>query len=340
MKLEYKNPKKRQGIFIWEMDVNFLSREDIMGTFVSSNERVLEKLQQKYGKDAICYSSNARENTFFLWMAEIKEWETQKNISVDYGIEKKKAYEDKENGNFIAVFDFSSSITGKKQVRVNFTFDAYEVELTGKDFKTGEYDRYSTLFRKYTKFERQISPTDDIIKTAKDVTLEQGNYIGKAKRLYDWMVDNISHEDSNNKRNALRVFESKKGNSREISFLYISLLRSIDIPARIVAGVYGEEGRKQEFHSWAEFYLEGVGWVPVDCSKKLFSELDSNRIIFSKGESIVLERGPMSSNIFDINNKKAFFMQPEIFYIDCEKPGFFALNQNKYLLVKEQLPER
>ncbi len=339
MKIEYKNPKNKKGIFIWEMDVNFLSREEVMGTFVSSNERVLEKMYQKYGEDAICFPSNSRENVFLLWVSEIKEWDSQKNVTANYGIEKRKTYEDRENGNSIVVFDFSNNIIGRKQLRLNFSFDAYEVNLTGKDFKTGEYDRQSSFFRNYTKFERQITPTDDVIKIAKDVTSEHGNYIGKAKKLYDWVVDNISYVDSNKKGNVARVFQAKEGNAREISFLYIALLRSIDIPSRIITGVYGEEGRKQKFHSWAEFYLEEVGWIPVDCSKKLFSELDNNRIIFSKGENILLERGPITSNIFDINNKRAFFMQPEVFYIDYEKSGFFALKQNKYLLVKEQLKE-
>ncbi len=337
MKLEYKNPKKKQGIFIWEMDVNFVSREEVMGTFVSSNERVIEKMHQKYGKDAICFPSNSRESVFLLWFSEIKEWDAQKNVVANYGIEQRKTYEDKENNNSIAVFDFSNNIMGKKQVRLNFSFDAYEVELIGKDFKTGDYDKHSSLFRNYTKFERQITPNDDVIKIAKHVTLETGNYIGKAKLLYDWIISNIEYVKSDNKRNVVKVFQSEQGNAREISFLYIALLRSIDIPARVVAGVYGEEGRKQEFHSWAEFYLEGVGWIPVDCSRKLFSELDNNRIIFSKGENILLERGPVTSSIFDITNKKAFFMQPEVFYIDSEKQGFFALRQNKYLLVKEQL---
>lgn len=336
MKIEYKNPKKRQGIFIWELDVNFESREEVMGTFVSSNERVIEKMQQKYGKDAICYPSGSRESVFLLWLTEIKEWDTQKNIITSYGVEKRKTYEDKENGNSIVVFDFSNNILGKKQVRLNFTFDAYEVELIGKDFKTPEYDKYSSLFRNYTKFERQITATDDVIKTANEIIRDQGSYIGKAKVIYDWVINNINYVETVEKRNVARVFQSKQGNAREISFLYIALLRSVDIPARIVAGVYGEEGRKQNFHTWAEFYLEGVGWVPVDCSKKMFSELDSNRIIFSKGENILLERGPITSTIFDINNKRAFFMQPEVFYVDYEKTGFFALKQNKYLLVKEQ----
>ncbi len=337
MKIEYKNPKKRQGIFIWELDVFFASREEVMGTFVSSNERVIEKLKQKHGSDAICFPSNSRESVFLLWIAEIKEWDTQKNIDTSYGIERRKTYEDKENGNSVAVFDFSNNITGKKQVRLNFSFDAYELELIGQDFKTEEYDRHSSLFRNYTKFERQITPTDDVIRVAKDVSSQQGNYIGKAKKIYDWVINNIDYVETTEKGSVTKVFQNKKGNAREISFLYIALLRSIDIPARVVTGVYGEEGRKQNFHTWSEFYLEGVGWVPVDCSKKLFSELDNNRIIFSKGENIFLERGPITSTIFDINNKKAFFMQPEVFYIDHEESGFFALKQNKYILVKEQL---
>ncbi len=335
LKIDYKNVKKRQGIFIWEADVGFISKEDVGGTILNSGDRAREKARQMYGSDAICFPTSGRSTSFYLWVSEIKEWPTQKNVNVDYEGGRKKMYEDGDNGNSIVFYDFSANLLGKKQLRINFTFETCDMEIETATIPFLEYNRSSSLYRKYIKSLRQITQTDDVVGLAKKITLGQGNYLGRAKLLYDWVLENINYRESSTKNNATKVLSVKEGNSREISFLYVALLRAVDVPARVVSGAYGEGGRTQKFHSWCEVYFEGSGWIPVDCVKKMFARLDSDRIIFSKGENILLERGPFKSDVFDIDNKKAFVLQPEIIYLDYERAGFFALKENKYLLVRE-----
>ena len=69
------------------------------------------------------------------------------------------------------------------------------------------------------------------------------------------------------------VLEMGHGDCGQVSLLYISLLRSLGIPARWESGYMLEE-QSAGMHDWAEVYYEGIGWVPVDMS---FGLLKSNR---------------------------------------------------------------
>ncbi len=334
MKLHYKNPEKRRGIFIWEADVNFLSRESDFNLKGLSDEKMRERAEKIYGSDALYFPASSRTNVFLFWIAQIKNWDTQKVIESSYSPADKKDYQDIENDNLIGFFDFSNNILGKKQVKANFLIESYEVELDEENWISGNYKTSSDLYRNYTRSERQLGQTDDIVAKAKEITREGSSYYAKAKRVYNWISENILVKETNFERGAVRVFQSKEGSAAEVSFLCVTMMRAIGIPSRIVVGAWGEIEKRQDPHFWLEFYLEDVGWVPVDCAKNLFAKLDNKRTIFSKGENILLEKAPEQSSYFNIGYRRTFLMRPEATYINGQGNGFFAVKENKYLLVK------
>ncbi|RYZ12566.1 MAG: DUF3488 domain-containing protein [Comamonadaceae bacterium] len=68
-------------------------------------------------------------------------------------------------------------------------------------------------------------------------------------------------------------FDVKEGFCEHIASAFVVLMRSLDIPARIVTGYQGGERnavdgywvlRHSDAHAWAEVWLEGRGWVRVD----------------------------------------------------------------------------
>ena len=68
-------------------------------------------------------------------------------------------------------------------------------------------------------------------------------------------------------------FDSKQGFCEHIASAFVILMRSMDIPARIVTGYQGGELnavdgywvlRQSDAHAWAEVWFEGRGWVRVD----------------------------------------------------------------------------
>jgi transglutaminase-like putative cysteine protease len=334
MKIEYKNPEKRRGIFIWEADVKFFPREGDFSLNSLGNEQVVEKVKKREGGEGLFFAGPRRADKFLLWISQIKDWDSQKVLEVSYNISNKKDYIDKENDNLIGLFDFSSNIEGRKQLKMSFLIESYEVSLESLDWTTKDYDKSSSLYRKYTKSESHLSQTDEIVKAARNITDDGGSSFAKAKQIYNWIATNIKYEMTSKNRGAIKVFQSKTGNSAELSFLFITMMRSVGVPTRLVSGAWGEVEKKQEAHFWAEFYLEGVGWIPVDCAKELFAKLDNKRTIFSKGENIFLDKSPEHSDVFGIKYRRTFLMQPETVYIDKEKAGVLNVKQNKYLLVK------
>ena len=61
------------------------------------------------------------------------------------------------------------------------------------------------------------------------------------------------------------VLENHHGDCGQVALLYITLVRSLGIPARWESGwmLHPDE---VNWHDWAETYFEGVGWVPTDPS--------------------------------------------------------------------------
>jgi transglutaminase-like putative cysteine protease len=106
-------------------------------------------------------------------------------------------------------------------------------------------------------------------------------------------------------RGAAAMLRDRRGDCGEFSSLFAAWCRSAGIPARIVYGTWAR-GRMRA-HAWNEFWLDGVGWVPVDASlgwamrhrpwnwlgqglplrpEAYFARLDGARIGFSYGPDV------------------------------------------------------
>ena len=101
----------------------------------------------------------------------------------------------------------------------------------------------------------------------------------------------------------------KTGNCTEFHSYFISLARSLGIPARFAVGASipsdRNEGGIDGYHCWAEFYAEGKWW-PIDISEAnkysalatyYFGHHPANRIEFSKGRDLKVVPGPASGPI-------------------------------------------
>jgi transglutaminase-like putative cysteine protease len=93
----------------------------------------------------------------------------------------------------------------------------------------------------------------------------------------------------------------RRGNCTDFHSLFIGLCRALGIPARFEMGVALPERRGEGvtngYHCWAQFYLKGHGWVPVDASEAsknpakreyFFGALDENRLLFTVGRDLRL----------------------------------------------------
>ncbi len=88
-----------------------------------------------------------------------------------------------------------------------------------------------------------------------------------ARKLLDWVFENLAKEATVSVPNAVQVLETRKGDCNEHAVLYAALARAAGLPARMVAGtVYapGEGGSAGAFyyHAWNLVWLGR--WVAVD----------------------------------------------------------------------------
>jgi transglutaminase-like putative cysteine protease len=100
---------------------------------------------------------------------------------------------------------------------------------------------------------------------------------------------------------AVWACNSKHGNCTDFHSLFIAMARAAGIPARFEIGFplpgNAHEGAISSYHCWAEFYIDRVGWVPIDASEAwknppkkdyFFGATDPNRVMFSLGRDIRL----------------------------------------------------
>ena len=133
--------------------------------------------------------------------------------------------------------------------------------------------------------EAHIIFTPEIERLRDSLTCESDSPVMKAKKFYDWIDANFpwasAREYSTIPNIPEYVLASHHGDCGQVSLLFITLCRSAGIPARFQSGFMmhpGDEG----LHDWAEIWLDGYGWVPVDQSfggEKYLGAIDQYRLI-------------------------------------------------------------
>jgi transglutaminase-like putative cysteine protease len=128
--------------------------------------------------------------------------------------------------------------------------------------------------------------------------------LDKARAIYEYVVATMKYDKSGTgwgHGDAIWACTSKRGNCTDFHSLFDGMARAAGIPARFEVGFPLPEDKTQAdipgYHCWTEFYLNGVGWVPIDASEAwkhpakhdyFFGANDVNRIQFSIGRDIRL----------------------------------------------------
>ena len=145
----------------------------------------------------------------------------------------------------------------------------------------------------------------EVAAEAVEVVGDASDTLGVARALYDHVVTTLDYDKSGEgwgRGDALYACDVRAGNCTDFHSLFIGEARSLGIPARFIMGVPlprdgSAAGEIGGYHCWAEFYLEGTGWVPVDCSEaskdksrtdELFGGLDCDRVQFTMGRDVLL----------------------------------------------------
>ncbi len=142
-----------------------------------------------------------------------------------------------------------------------------------------------------------------IAEEARTVAGDVKDPLQRARKLYDHIVTSVEYDKSGKgwgRGNAVYACNIRKGNCTDFHSLFMAEARVVDIPARFIIGFPLPDDPEDSiggYHCWAEAYIEGTGWIPVDASeankhpekkKELFGGLDANRVEFTLGREIEL----------------------------------------------------
>jgi len=92
-------------------------------------------------------------------------------------------------------------------------------------------------------------------------------------------------------KGALWALQNGKGDCTEFSCLLVALCRAAGVPARWVLGITYADNPEDLIHSWAEVYLQGIGWVSVDPTWGRFPEDRDTHLAGSTEDKLILTRG-------------------------------------------------
>jgi hypothetical protein len=152
------------------------------------------------------------------------------------------------------------------------------------------------------------------ISNSKDIPALSGKIVGREKNLYKkasliwtWLKKNIAWHRmprGDESSNILLAIKEGRAETRQYVLLATALFRSAGIPAVPLSGFIIKSDTIAIPHSWLEFYLPAVGWIPFDPVLGLgekpsgfdsgftdptqyFGSLDNRHIAISRGMPVV-----------------------------------------------------
>ncbi|MBW1981272.1 MAG: transglutaminase domain-containing protein [Deltaproteobacteria bacterium] len=223
-------------------------------------------------------------------------------------------YTDRTYGTAILYAELPRHARSRK-LKFSFAVERQEVRcddlpLQESNWNPGDY----ALFLKPTT----LGPIDGEVKKLSDsITRGKKTLVEKAKAIYDWTCENMYRDPKVvgcGKGDVCQLLKTRGGKCTDISSVFIALARAAGVPCREVFGIRLGQKTSENItawqHCWAEFFLPGYGWVPVDPAdvrKAMLREklalqdaktkeyrdyfwggIDAYRVVISRGRDITL----------------------------------------------------
>lgn len=164
-----------------------------------------------------------------------------------------------------------------------------------------------------------------------------------AQELFQWLKQNTDYEihSDNNVQPCYLTFNKKTGDCDDLTFLYLSLCKSLDIPCRFIKGYLIDESDTIG-HVWAEVFVGGnlgdSGWIPIECAgsgnKKSDVEIHQN-FGMETADHLRLFKDNGSNKSLNIYLSGINYMFDQ--NIEFNKPVFFAYISDYTVLKEENL---
>jgi len=248
-------------------------------------------------------------NAVDIW-APVPQSDARQNIAnlevkcdYPYSIETEPEY-----NNSILKIQATGPLPESLAVAMNFsvTRTGYHV-LQNKDKASDQ--KTEAMLRRSLAPDRLVPIDGKVADELKNVGREGMTPLEKARAIYDHVAETMTYDKSGTgwgRGDAIYACDVRKGNCTDFHSLFIGMARASQIPARFVIGFPVPEnantGTIPGYHCWAEFYIDGIGWLPADASEAskhrekwndLFGGLDAHRVQFTVGRDIrIASMGP------------------------------------------------
>ncbi len=194
-----------------------------------------------------------------------------------------------ELGDGVAVFE----ITDLRDLTVSLNFRTKTgAERVKVNQKVGfPLSSLSPGLVKYTEPAGLIDVNPEIRSVASSIVGDTDDLYEAVFRLAVWVNENVEYSLSTLSEEATKssswVLEERRGVCVELTNLFISMARSLGIPAKFVSGIAYTDSELFDFnwggHGWAEVYFPGYGWVPVDPTYSQIGFVDASHIKLEEG---------------------------------------------------------
>lgn len=215
---------------------------------------------------------------------------------------------DSENGNEFVLFTPTPEQIASgfdAGIRFSVTRDEFVVLRNGAAIQnTAVRSGPAPTLTRYLQPDKLVPLNGVIAELAQQQTSDATTPLEKARKIYDYVVSTMHYDHAGEgwgRGDAVWACDSKHGNCTDFHSVFIGMMRASGIPARFEIGFQippgKTEGEISGYHCWSEFYVSGIGWIPIDASEAsqhpekrdyFFGALDPNRVVFTYGRDIRL----------------------------------------------------
>ena len=201
-----------------------------------------------------------------------------------------------------------SAIKSSMTIGVRFAVKRSEhLRIAGGKVLAGPTQKDDPNLRRWLEPDRLVPLDDKIRGWAQEVVdgAAAKTDLEKARAIYNHIVATVKYDKTGQgwgRGDIYYACEVRRGNCADFHAIFIGYARALGIPARFSIGLPLPKDRGRGtilgYHCWAEFYIKGMGWIPVDASEAardparreyFFGAHDENRVEFSRGRDLTLK---------------------------------------------------
>ncbi len=243
----------------------------------------------------------------YLWIPAIPETPAQLH-EVEPAATARPVYRDPAG---VELFQLHDLVSGSShEVRRRYRVRRYAIQADIEPSKVRDYLTDNAFYARFTGGDAVVPSGGRLPGIAERAMRGYVNPLWRARLIFEYVIARLQPAAGGDARLApagaepmdvvLHAIDDRSAAPYEYAVSFSAIARAAGIPARPVAGYLIGDGQRAVPHYWAEFYLEGLGWVPVDpaqddgaalrppaaegaAADSSFGNLDSRRIVLAKG---------------------------------------------------------